>query len=297
MRSIALPLILLMLFCLAAAGSGESNSSFSVEARGINETRDEEMPPEEKEDEVNYELTEEEIILDWGEKPTSGFHIKITNVDFKEEKGLLIVDYLLIYPIKEPVLQVITYPEDSARLPVDKEDIEKVFLRRAFVPHGTSEEEVIQKLPEAGIIEVKKDAVITEWGFHIEWSADNGYTGEVPGEYIFAGVYEIELLSGGNDYFESNLLHTSDRSVNTVVTVNYPYGDVGGTGDLEVSDAILVLRHVVGLTDLADVEKYDAYTYDRAVVSGEDELSVKDAIMILQRVVGLNDTFPVEQIK
>ncbi len=67
------------------------------------------------------------------------------------------------------------------------------------------------------------------------------------------------------------------------------FGDVNGDGKIAVSDAILVLRHLVLL------ESLDEEAYRRARVSGRPELGIHDAVLILQRIVGVIDRFPVER--
>ena len=69
------------------------------------------------------------------------------------------------------------------------------------------------------------------------------------------------------------------------------YGDVNNNGRVGVHDAILVLRHIVGLTVLEDDQ------LERAKVGDGDTLTVNDAILILRYVVGLIDEFPVIMTK
>ncbi|NLI70908.1 MAG: copper amine oxidase [Firmicutes bacterium] len=59
-------------------------------------------------------------------------------------------------------------------------------------------------------------------------------------------------------------------------------GDVSGDGVVNVFDAILVLRHVVGLGTLSDEEEA------RADLNGDGKVDVSDAIAILRHVVGLD---------
>ncbi len=67
------------------------------------------------------------------------------------------------------------------------------------------------------------------------------------------------------------------------------YGDVTGNGEISVQDAIMVLRHIVGLIEL------DTEQLVRAMVSGGESLTVQDAIQILRHIVGLINKFPVER--
>jgi hypothetical protein len=71
------------------------------------------------------------------------------------------------------------------------------------------------------------------------------------------------------------------------------YGDVNGDGSIDVADAILVLRHIVGLIDIKAEFGSDAIV--RGKVSGGDgNLDVGDSILILRYIVGLITKFPVE---
>ncbi len=67
------------------------------------------------------------------------------------------------------------------------------------------------------------------------------------------------------------------------------YGDVFRDGDINVQDAILVLKSIVGLAELNDIQK------SLALVSGNDTLTVQDAILILKYIAKLIEVFPVQQ--
>lgn len=70
------------------------------------------------------------------------------------------------------------------------------------------------------------------------------------------------------------------------------YGDITKKGSVDVSDANLVLNHLVGLVDLTN--EYGASALLRAKVSGDGEqVHVGDAILILRKVAGLISNFPV----
>ncbi|NLI70099.1 MAG: hypothetical protein GX364_04460 [Firmicutes bacterium] len=66
------------------------------------------------------------------------------------------------------------------------------------------------------------------------------------------------------------------------------YGDVYRDGEVDVLDAILMLRSIVGLEELNDIQMA------LALVSGNDILTVRDVILVLRHAVGLIDRFPVE---
>lgn len=59
------------------------------------------------------------------------------------------------------------------------------------------------------------------------------------------------------------------------------YGDVNHDGKIDVVDATLVLKHIVGLVNLA--EAYQGAAIIRADVSGNGSIDVGDAILILRR--------------
>ncbi len=56
-----------------------------------------------------------------------------------------------------------------------------------------------------------------------------------------------------------------------------------------MQDAILVLKSIVGLAELNDIQK------SLALVSGNDTLTVQDAILILKYIAKLIEVFPVQQ--
>jgi hypothetical protein len=71
------------------------------------------------------------------------------------------------------------------------------------------------------------------------------------------------------------------------------YGDINGTGSIDVADAILVLRQIVGLTDITG--DYGEGAILRADVSGDGNVDVSDAILILRYIVALVTEFPVQR--
>lgn len=105
----------------------------------------------------------------------------------------------------------------------------------------------------------------------INWTMDGGNVSADP-EYTFFAATDCSLVA--------NFLLQG-------------VGDVNGDGHIDVSDAILTLRHIVGLVNLKD--KYGADALIRAkVTKGEGEPNVGDVVLILRYIVGLIETFPVE---
>ncbi|NLI69260.1 MAG: hypothetical protein GX364_00130 [Firmicutes bacterium] len=84
---------------------------------------------------------------------------------------------------------------------------------------------------------------------------------------------------------------TEDLTVTaTYIEIEFEFGDITGSGDVSVQDAIIVLRHIVELIDIE--EKYGPEAMIRARVEGNETLTVADAISILRYIVGLIDEFP-----
>ncbi len=92
----------------------------------------------------------------------------------------------------------------------------------------------------------------------------------------------------------STVTGSADTSITKtcIVTVRegsaYAYGDVDRNGVIDVTDALLVLRNYVGLSELDEEQKV------LADVNGENGLNVEDALLILRHYVNLIDVFPVE---
>ena len=71
-----------------------------------------------------------------------------------------------------------------------------------------------------------------------------------------------------------------------VIVIYMPYGDLDGNDEIDVQDAIVVLRGIVGLI---------SFTAEQEVfgdVNLQDGVNVQDAILILRYIVDLIDDFP-----
>ena len=104
-------------------------------------------------------------------------------------------------------------------------------------------------------------------------------------------IWEEPLPQGVNTEGNYVWAEVSDFSVFGVfVDKPVAFGDINGDGRINISDAILVLRSIVGLTTLSDGQKLAAN------VSGDVDgiVDVGDAILILRHIVGLDSRFPVE---
>ncbi len=71
------------------------------------------------------------------------------------------------------------------------------------------------------------------------------------------------------------------------------FGDVNNDGIVDIADAILILHHIAGLTDIKDVYGPEAIVRAKLSVT-EGELDVGDVILILRYIVGVIDVFPIE---
>lgn len=81
------------------------------------------------------------------------------------------------------------------------------------------------------------------------------------------------------------VLMPADDVTVSAVFAPVPLGDVDGQGQINVGDAILALRHIVGLTEL------EPWQIAVADVDRNGRIDVGDAILILRYIVGLIDQF------
>ena len=72
------------------------------------------------------------------------------------------------------------------------------------------------------------------------------------------------------------------------------FGDINDDGQVNVADAILLLRHIVGLTDLEPDQVGRANVNASHDAVGDPTLDVGDAIAILRQITGLVDRFPAQ---
>ncbi|MCL2488043.1 MAG: discoidin domain-containing protein, partial [Oscillospiraceae bacterium] len=94
------------------------------------------------------------------------------------------------------------------------------------------------------------------------------------------GVYETVLKA-------SNGI-APDAECTFILTVALPWGNVSGSGTLNISDARMVLQHLV------DKIKLSEELQDLADVDGKDGVTITDARLILQRLVEKIPAFPRE---
>ena len=74
----------------------------------------------------------------------------------------------------------------------------------------------------------------------------------------------------------------------------YSFGDVNGDDQINVADAIILLRHIVGLNDLEPDQIGRANVSASYDAAGNPTLDVSDAILVLRQIVGLTSEFPAQ---
>lgn len=113
------------------------------------------------------------------------------------------------------------------------------------------------------------------------------------------GTYPITLTDpfAGDENGSDITLETKNGEFTVLAPVVVPPkpGDVNGDGSVNVTDSVLVLRHIVGLNPLsADAAgRADVAPLNANGTFGDGNLDVQDAIRILRRGVGLEpDPWP-----
>ena len=66
------------------------------------------------------------------------------------------------------------------------------------------------------------------------------------------------------------------------------YGDVNDDGEIDVTDAVLVLKHIT------DTSTLNAQQQIAANVNGDTEIDITDAVLILKHITDPNTPFPIE---
>ena len=99
-------------------------------------------------------------------------------------------------------------------------------------------------------------------------------------------------VSGSNLYAESQLSVASNATSDILRygIASIMNGDSNGDGNVDVGDAIKVLKYIVGLENSFEQQQLQA-----ANVSGDSGVDVGDALLILQKIVGLITKFPIDQ--
>jgi hypothetical protein len=115
--------------------------------------------------------------------------------------------------------------------------------------------------------------------------------------HLHTGGAEMTLRISAAGYiaalYSFTMAEMETLNLGDIVLESAGYGDINADGRIDVGDAILVLRHIVGLIDLE--AEFGSGALQRAKVSGSEEpVNVGDAILILRYIVGLVKEFPVE---
>ncbi len=111
---------------------------------------------------------------------------------------------------------------------------------------------------------------------------------------IEEGQYTLSVTGNGIETYTQSITVPSAQSLNITVTPlavkpDIAYGDVDGNGKVEASDALMVLKSVVGKIQLTDEE------FARAELDGNEKVDAGDALSILKKVVGKINRFPIEE--
>ncbi len=101
--------------------------------------------------------------------------------------------------------------------------------------------------------------------------------------YDMISLGENLLIGGDEGYYSLDLYELGETK-----RPAYMLGDVDGNSAVEAADALTVLKAVVKLTELTDVQK------QAADVDGNGEINAEDALYILKKVVKLIVKFPAE---
>ncbi len=96
---------------------------------------------------------------------------------------------------------------------------------------------------------------------------------------------EGKLLTGGRLNAQASLQQAYNPASSNGPVI---YGDVNGDGKVNAGDAILVLRHIVGLITMSEGQQL------AADVSGNGTIGTEDVILLLRYIVGFEETFPVQ---
>ena len=106
------------------------------------------------------------------------------------------------------------------------------------------------------------------------------------GESVKDTIQNLDKLTDARTAFDA---YKNGEEPPVPPTPTVIYGDVDGNGTVEATDALEVLKNVVGKVTLTDDQQKAADT------DGNGKIEATDALNILKKVVGKIDKFPVEQ--
>ena len=96
----------------------------------------------------------------------------------------------------------------------------------------------------------------------------------------------LEEIHADSFILEKSQIKLSDSQG---IPLGLTMGDVNGDGSIDVADAILILRHIVGLVELNHTQLTAANVGGQTDGQGAPLVDVSDAILILRYIVGLNE--------
>lgn len=147
----------------------------------------------------------------------------------------------------------------------------------------TAEQTLTAKSGSYSLMPVLTPANATDKSFY--WHSNNSEIIAVDENGVVTpnkpGIAEISVTTIDGGYTSTSIIKS------------FAYGDVSGNWEVDISDAVVVLRHIAGLINISDEFCPTALLRAKVTQSGE-ELNVGDAILILRRIVGLITEFPVE---
>jgi len=166
--------------------------------------------------------------------------------------------------------------------------------------------------PSSGILKLSDSGIISHAGYHtvnlstpvdlecgqyfsvvVKFTTPN-YTYPLAMEMPVAGFADATAGPGesfhsddGDNWrdFSTNF-KDANACIKALTVYDFMLGDINGDSRIDVSDAILILRNIVGLTELG-LSQMSA-----ADVNGDSRIDVSDAILVLRYIVGLISEFP-----
>ncbi len=136
----------------------------------------------------------------------------------------------------------------------------------------------------ATLVPIVKPDHASDW--ECRWESSNPETATVTGDRARNGI--VTPLGTGSTYITAIISDQGDEHRAKCIVDAIKFGDVNGDGKVEVGDAIILLRHIVGLNPLVDLYEHAGR------VNGEPEITVSDAISVLRYIVQLISQFPAE---
>ena len=103
-----------------------------------------------------------------------------------------------------------------------------------------------------------------------------------------SGAVATTIVTAGKSYTFTMPAKAVIVTVAVQWAITVVYGDVNDDGEIDVTDAVLVLKHIT------DTSTLNAQQQIAANVSGDAELDITDAVLILKHITDPNTPFPIE---